>query len=136
MVALVIAACSPERTTTLDQSYVERIVKHPNVVVTAPKELIGATLTINGNERRMLWADTLIDRPRWMFWRRMLGLREPRPSAARAYLELPPGTHVLAITHMGYRKIVKIIELRREQQQVRVTAAEVIDEKDSVANAP
>jgi hypothetical protein len=127
---LILTACEPERTTTLDRTHLERLTKHPNVAIIAPKALIGGALTVNGGERRMLWPDTLIDRSRWLsFWRKALRLREPTPSAAKAYLELRPGRYVLVISRDGYRDIVRTLEVGRVRQDVHIATDEVVTER-------
>lgn len=126
-----LVACSADRVTTLDQSHVEKIAKHPNVIITAPKELIGGTLTIDESETQRLWPDTLIEGRRWTFWRRVFRFSDdPAPSAAKAYLELTPGKHALSIMHDRYKEIVKTIEFRDEQQQLRIDTDEVIQKSD------
>jgi len=130
VLVFMLAGCSPESTSALDKSYMEKLPEHPNVVVNAPKELVGATLTIDESDRRMLWPDSLID-GRWSFWRKLFGLSQPAPSAAKVYLELPHGTHVLVITRDKYKKIVRKIEVRDGQQQVQVTASELILESST-----
>lgn len=135
MVAVILAACSGERVTTLDQSYVEKVAKHPNVTITAPKELVGATLTIDASERRMLWPDTVIDSRRWTLWRRIFSAREQLPSAAKAYLELAAGKHALVITHDHYKEIVKTIDVQKDHQEVRVDADEVVPKRSSGENS-
>ncbi|MDQ6802321.1 MAG: hypothetical protein M3041_15980 [Acidobacteriota bacterium] len=127
MLAIVISAWSSEGT-PFEYSHVEKIPKHPNVVITAPTELIGASLTVDGINERTLWPDTLIDRPRW---RSVLHLRDPKPKAAKVYVELQPGKHILVISKAGYQTIVRTIVLRDEQQQVKVGGDELIHEKGS-----
>jgi hypothetical protein len=128
-----VAGCAPERTNLEDRSYVEKIPKHPNIIVKAPRELIGASLMIDGSDRRMLWPDTLIRHTRSSFWSRLLRPDRPASTAAIAYLELPQGRHVLAISQKHYRTIIKTIDVSSKQQQVSIAAAELTPENGGAA---
>src|SRR5437763_4068 len=69
----ILVACTSERRTTFDQSHLEKLPERPNVTITAPVDLVGGEFVINDADRHMLWPDTLIDRPRRTFWRRVFG---------------------------------------------------------------
>ena len=123
MLAMMGAGAWLPTTATSDYYHVEKIPKNPNVVVTAPTELIGASLILDGVDKRMLWPDTWLDRPKW---RRILRLPDPKPNAAKAYLQLLPGRHVLVISSRAYRDIVRTIDFAGEHQSVQVNTADLV----------
>jgi hypothetical protein len=118
-----------EQSLRFEHVTVEKMTSDSNVVIVAPKELIHGGVVIDGKQRRPLWPDTLLDHPRWWFFRNLIGLKPSAPSAAKENLELAPGHHELRIEHEGYMAIVKQIEVKKELMTVEVQRSELMRTK-------
>lgn len=127
VLALLLAACRRTEWDAgeLQEVRTERIEEHPNVTVTAPKELVFAMLIVDGDKPRGMWPDALIDHPRWWAIRGFLG-RTPEASFAKSRLRLPPGRHVLRIEHAEYAPIVITLDVGTAHADVRVEESKLV----------
>jgi hypothetical protein len=117
----------------VDRVTLEEIPDQPNVTILAPKELILATVLIDGKERRALWPDALIDHPRWWAVRSLLG----NGPAANARLQLARGNHVLSIESDGYAPIGRNIVVGSGIVEIRVVSSELVkNDRPSVTGRP